>query len=153
MTNIPVVRADAAPMFNLANVRTLRCIAFLIDGAVVVCLWWLMGALMVALAIPTYGGSFALAPLMSLVGVFYSGLTVSGARMSTWGMRAVGLHLTDLSGRRVGFVIAAGHALIFWLATTLSWGVITGAMLGVSLLNAEKRTAHDLLTGVIVSRR
>ena len=53
----------------------------------------------------------------------------------------------------IGFIIAAGHALIFWLATTTSWGMITFAILFVSFLNAEKRAAHDLVTGVIISRR
>lgn len=155
MPSVPATRPDPAPVaqFNLDNVRTLRVMAFLIDAAVVVGLWWLFGAFMVALAFPTYGASFAFAPLMSLVGVFYNGFTVSGRRMSTWGMRAVGLKLTDTAGNRVGFIVAAGHALIFWLATTMSWGMVTVAILFVSFLNGEKRAAHDLVTGVIVTRR
>lgn len=155
MPSVPATRPETAPaaLFNLDNVRTLRAIAFLIDGAVVVVLWWLFGALMVALAFPTYGASFALAPLMSLIGVFYNGFTVSGRKASTWGMRAVGLKLTDMAGHRVGFIIAAGHALIFWLATTTTWGMVTFAILFVSFLNADKRAAHDLVTGVIISRR
>lgn len=155
MSSVPIVRpeTEAAPRFDLANVRTLRSFAFVLDAAVVVMLWWLCGALMVALAWPTYGASFGFAPLMSLVGVFYAGLTMSGRGMGTWGMRAVGLKITDLDGQRIGFIIAAGHALIFWLVTTFSMGQLTLALLFVSLLNPAKRTAHDFLTGVIISRR
>ena len=155
MSSVPVIRPETAPVvrFNLDNVRTLRLVAFLIDGAAIVVLWWLFGALMVALAFPTYGASFAMAPFLSLIGVFYNGFTVSGRRAGTWGMRAVGLRLTDMNGNRVGFIIAAGHALIFWLATTMSWGMITFAILFVSFLNADKRAAHDLVTSVIISRR
>jgi len=155
MTSVPAVRpAEAAlPAFNLSNVRTLRLFAFALDAVVVVVLWWLWGALMVALAWPTYGASFGLAIFMPLIGVFYSGLTAGSGAMATFGMRAVGLKLSDTGGNPVGFIIAAGHALVLWLAITWSWGTLAAAMMAVSLFHPAKRAAHDLLTGVILSRR
>lgn len=155
MTSLPDLHPATAPVSgpDTTNVRTLRLFAFLIDAVIIAFLWWIAGFIMVALAFQTYGAAFGLAPLVSLIGVFYSGLTVSGKGRGTWGMRAVGLQLTDMSGQRVGFIIAAGHALLFWLATSTSSGLLTLLVLGMSFFNADKRAGHDLLTGVVISRR
>lgn len=151
--NVPVVQNAPIQRFDVGNVRVLRSVAFLIDACVIAVLWWIAGLIMVVLAIPTYGAAFGLAPLVSLIGVFYSGFTISGRGTGTWGMRMMGLKVTDMAGNRVGFIIAAGHALLFWLATSSSAGIITLAILGISFFNAEKRAGHDLLSGVILSRR
>jgi len=152
-SNLPAVPPTTTVRFDTSNVRTLRTFAFLIDAVIIAILWWIAGFIMVALAFQTYGAAFGLAPLVSLIGVFYSGFTVSGRGMGTWGMRAMGLKVTDMQGNRVGFIIAAGHALIFWLATGTSSGLLTLLVLGISFFNADKRAGHDLLTGVIISKR
>lgn len=151
--NLPAVPGAPAVRFDTSNVRTLRTVAFLIDAVIIAALYLIAGFIMVALAFQTYGASFGLAPLVSLIGVFYSGFTVSGRGMGTWGMRAMGLKVTDMAGNRVGFIVAAGHALIFWLATGASTGILTLLVLGISFFNPEKRAGHDLVTGVIISRR
>jgi len=64
-------------------------------------------------------------------------------------MRAVGLKATDIFGERVGFLQGAAHAAIFWLSA----GWLTWLLLAVSFFNPYKRTLHDLLTGIVISRR
>jgi len=150
VSRVPTLPAAyAAPTFSLDNVRTLRAVAFLIDLVAVACLAWLLGLVMVVFAIPTYGASFLLAPLVQLTGLFYSGVTLSGRGQGTWGMRAVGLKATDMQGQRLGFIVGAGHATLFWLSA----GWLTAALIAVSFFNADKRALHDLVTGVIISRR
>lgn len=151
--NVPVVQTTAPVVFDTDNVRVLRTVAFVVDAIIIAILWWVVGFIMVALAYPTYGASFGIAPLVSLIGVFYSGLTISGRGMGTWGMRAMGLKVTDMAGNRVGFILAAGHALVFWLATGTSSGLLTMLVLGISFFNADRRAGHDLLTGLIISKR
>lgn len=147
MTGLPAhpVSLDLLPAAALTGVRSRRVVAWMIDIVIIAALTWLFGLLMVLLSLPTFGFSFALAPLLAFVGVFYSGLTVSGAGRGTWGMRALDLQATARDGSRLDFIIAAGHALLFYLLTPF-FAVI-------ALFNPEKRTLHDFLTGVIVTRR
>ena len=151
MPTVPTVSPQGlvTPAFDLSNVRTLRAVAFLIDLVAIAFLAWLLGLVMVVFAIPTYGASFLLAPLVQLTGLFYSGLTLSGRGMGTWGMRAVGLKATDMQGQRLGFIVGAGHATLFWLSA----GWLTWLLIIVSFFNADKRALHDIVTNVIISRR
>ncbi|HRJ68389.1 MAG TPA: RDD family protein [Beijerinckiaceae bacterium] len=147
MTSVPSVppQAGVLPGAALDGVRSRRIVAWMIDFVIICALMWLFGLIMVVLSLPTFGVSFALAPLIAFVGVFYSGLTVSGRGRGTWGMRALDLQVTARDGSRVDFIVAAGHALLFYLLTPF--------FTLLSLFNAEKRTLHDFLTGVIVTRR
>lgn len=137
----PPIRADA-----LAGVRTRRILALGVDLCLVtiivlfVCL---------ALALLTFGLSlFLLPPIYPLAAFLYNGLTVSGRRMATPGMRAMDLEMRMVdNGARVPFVNAAAHALFFYL----SW--MAPPIFLVSLIDHEKRCVHDMLAGVIIVRR
>ena len=153
MNTVPSIQPQqqaATGWFDLDNVRTLRLVAFGIDLVVVCFLWWLVGLVMVMFAIPSMGASFVLiAPLMQFIGLIYSGLTIGGRGQGTWGMRAVGLKVTDMAGNRVGFIQGAAHATIFWLSA----GWLTWLLVMVAFFNPYKRALHDYLTGIIISRR
>ncbi len=97
----------------------------------------------------TFGLSFlVLPPLFPLVAFFYNGLTVSGPAMATPGMRLCGLELrTDAAGARVPFMMAALHAVLFYFSWTVP------PILLASLIAADKRCLHDMLSGVIAVRR
>ncbi len=144
MTNVlsaPALRGDA-----FSGVRTRRILALALDlvlVSVLAALTWL------ALLILTLGLSlFFLPPLFPLVAFFYNGLTVSGAKMATPGMRAMGLEMRmHDTGARVPFVNAAAHALFFYL----SW--FFPPVFLVSLINSRKRCLHDILADVTVVRR
>jgi uncharacterized RDD family membrane protein YckC len=137
----PVLRADA-----LSGVRTRRIVAFFLDLVLVSILAM---ALWFALLILTLGFSLLLLPpIYPLVAFFYNGLTVSGRKMATPGMRVMDLEMRmHDSGARVPFIHAAAHALFFYL----SW--MLPPLFLVPLVDAEKRCLHDMLAGVLFVRR
>jgi uncharacterized RDD family membrane protein YckC len=137
----PALRRDA-----LASVRTRRILALVVDFIIVGVLAAILYSL---LLIVTFGLSFFfLPPLFPLVAFFYNGLSISGAKMGTLGMRAMDLEMRlDESGARVPFINAAAHAVLFYL----SW--FFPLIFLVSLVDGEKRCLHDMLVGVVVVRR
>ena len=135
------MRSDA-----LAGVRTRRilavCIDFVLVSFLVIALWIVSIVLTFGLAL------FFLPPLWPIVAFFYNGLTVSGYRMATPGMRAMDLEMRMHDpGARVPFVNAAIQAVLFYL----SW--CFPPILLVSLVDSEKRCLHDIIAGVVIVRR
>jgi uncharacterized RDD family membrane protein YckC len=81
------------------------------------------------------------------VAFFYNGLTISGYRMATPGIRAMDLEVRLTDGTRVPFLNAAVQAVLFYVSTMFP------PVFLVSLVSANKRCLHDMLAGVIVTRR
>jgi uncharacterized RDD family membrane protein YckC len=137
----PAFRADA-----FAGVRTRRIVALCFDLILVSIV---AGVLWSFLFVVTLGLSwFLLPPIYPLVAFFYNGLTVSGRKMGTPGMRLMDLEMRMVdTGARVPFINAAAHALFFYL----SW--MLPPVFLVSLVDQEKRCLHDMLAGVVVLRR
>jgi uncharacterized RDD family membrane protein YckC len=136
-----VMRADA-----LAGVRTRRILAVCIDLVLVsllVAVVWIISIVL------TFGlALFFLPPLYPFVAFFYNGLTVSGPRMATPGMRATDLEMRmQDTGARVPFINAAVQAVLFYV----SW--FFPPILAVSLVDGEKRCLHDIIAGVVIVRR
>ena len=136
-----VMRADA-----LAGVRTRRilavCIDFVLVSLLVAVLWIISIMLTFGLAL------FFLPPIYPFVAFFYNGLTISGSRMATPGMRAMDLEMRmQDTGARVPFINAAVQAVLFYV----SW--FFPPILLVSLVDGEKRCLHDIIAGVVVVRR
>jgi uncharacterized RDD family membrane protein YckC len=136
-----VMRADA-----LAGVRTRRILAVCID---LVLVSLLVAVLWIISIVLTFGlALFFLPPLYPFVAFFYNGLTVSGPRMATPGMRAMDLEMRmQDTGARVPFINAAVQAVLFYV----SW--FFPPILLVSLIDGEKRCLHDIIAGVVVIRR
>ena len=67
--------------------------------------------------------------------------------MATPGMRAMDLEMRLMDGRRVPFLNAAVHAVLFYVSTMFL------PVFLVSLLSANKRCLHDMIAGVVVIRR
>jgi uncharacterized RDD family membrane protein YckC len=137
----PAFRSDA-----LAGVRSRRIVAFCVDIVIVsiiaLFVWTALFILTLGLAL------ILLPPIYPLVAFFYNGLTVSGRRMGTPGMRLMDLEMRMLdSGARVPFINAAAHALFFYLSWMLPPVFLT------TLVDQEKRCLHDMLAGVVVLRR
>jgi uncharacterized RDD family membrane protein YckC len=141
----PVYGVADLPPAALAGVRRRRIFAIFIDFIVVSilsCTIWL------ALTVATLGLSAAvLPPLFPLVAFFYNGLSISSSLMATPGMRIMDLEMRLSDGNPVPFLNAAVHAVLFYV----SW--MFPAILLVSLLSDSKRCLHDMLAGVIVTRR
>jgi uncharacterized RDD family membrane protein YckC len=137
-----VMRADA-----LAGVRTRRILAVCIDlflvTLLVAAIWFASIVLTLGLAL-----FFLHLTLWPIVAFFYNGLTVSGPRMATPGMRAMDLEMRRQdTGARVPFINAAVQAVLFYV----SW--CFPPILLVSLVDGEKRCLHDIIAGVVIVRR
>ena len=130
----------------LSGVRTRRIVALALDFILVSIVAF---AIWLALLVLTLGLSlFILPPLFPAVAFFYNGLTVSGRKMATPGMRATGLEMRmHEDGARVPFINAAAHAVFFYV----SW--FFPPIFLVSLIDVEKRCVHDMLAGVTIVRR
>ena len=137
----PMLRAD-----SFDGVRTRRMIAICFDLVLVSIVAFVIWS---GLLILTFGLSLVLLPpIFPLVAFFYNGLTVSGWRMGTPGMRAMDLEMRlHDSGGRVPFINAAAQALFFYV----SW--LVPFVFLVSLVDREKRFLHDILAQVVVVRR
>lgn len=136
-----VMRADA-----LAGVRTRRILALCLDFTLVSLL---VAVLWVVSIVLTFGFAlFFLPPLWPIVAFFYNGLSVSGRKMATPGMRLMDLETRmNNDGARVPFVNAAVQAVLFYV----SW--CFPPIFLVSLGDAEKRCLHDIIAGVVIVRR
>jgi uncharacterized RDD family membrane protein YckC len=146
VNNAPAMAAPALRADALAGVRSRRILALGVDlifvTAIAIFLW-------VALLILTLGFSlFLLPPIYPLVAFFYNGVSVSGRKMGTPGMRMMDLEMRMYNnGARVPFINAAAHALFFYL----SW--MLPPIFLVTLVDQEKRCVHDMLAGTVVLRR
>jgi uncharacterized RDD family membrane protein YckC len=141
----PLFVEPSLPAEALASVRTRRIVALMFDLIFVSILSF---ALWLALAVLTFGLSvIILPPLFPAVAFFYNGLTVSGYRMATPGMRAMDLEMRLTDGTRVPFLNAAVHAVLFYVSTMFP------PIFLISLLSVNKRCLHDMLAGVIITRR
>lgn len=138
-------RPPLIPREALEGVRTRRVLALCLDFVLVALLSTL---LWFALLIVSFGLSlFLLPPLFPLVAFFYNGLTVSGWRMATPGMRFMDLEMRLMNGQSVPFINAAVHAVLFYV----TW--LFPPLFLVSLITSDKRCLHDILADVIVLRR
>jgi uncharacterized RDD family membrane protein YckC len=133
------------PREALEGVRTRRIFAVFLDlilVSILSSLFWF------ALLVLTFGVSaILLPPFFPLVAFFYNGLTVSGWRRATPGMRAMDLEMRLMNGQPVPFINAAVHAVLFYL----TW--MFPPLLLVSFVTSDKRCLHDILADVIVIRR
>lgn len=134
-----------APREALAGVRTRRVLALFLDLLVVVTL---TVALWVALLVLSFGlSALLLPPLFPLVAFFYNGLTVSGWRRATPGMRSMDLEVRLMSGEPAPFLNAAVQGVLFYV----TW--LFPPLLLVTFVTPDKRCLHDILADVIVLRR
>ena len=137
--------APRLPAAARAGVRTRRICAVVLDLIIVSLL---SGGIWLGLSIVTLGLSwFLLPPLYPIVSFFYNGLTISGRGRGTPGMRAMDLEVRMTSGAPVPFLNAAAHAVLFYISWTFA------PILLISLFSPEKRCLHDMLAGLVVTRR
>jgi len=130
------------------GVRTRRIIAFLVDYAMVFFLIVVAVPVIFLLGFATFGAAwFLYAILTPLVALTYIGWTVGGPAQATIGMRLAGIRLERYDGRRIDFVTAVVHAVLFWASTA-----IFAPLLLAPLFLEHKRTLHDLALGIVAVR-
>ncbi len=137
--------APRIPRAALESVRTRRIIAVCLDFLIVS----LLSALIfTGLLFLSFGMSaILLPPIFPLVAFFYNGLTVSGWRMATPGMRLMDLEMRTMAGEPTPFINAAAHAVLFYVT------ILLPPLLLISFITSDKRCLHDILADVIVLRR
>lgn len=138
------------PAQALEEVRTRRVFALMVDLLVITMLFLFFLVALFVLGVVTFGLSWLLIPVLyPAIALFYNGASISSWRMATPGMRAFDLEMRLANGTRVPFLNAAAHAVFFYL----SWTLLTPLVLIVSFVSGDKRCLHDMLAGVIVTRR
>jgi uncharacterized RDD family membrane protein YckC len=136
---------DVLPSHALWGIRKRRMLAWMIDlfliSLICMVLWFILGLL-------TFGTIWlVLPPLYPLVTILYNGTHMSGPSMATPGQRAMDLRVQLRNGMRVPFLNAAVHSVLFYV----SW--MFPLIFIVSLLDPDKRCLHDIIAGLIFTRR
>jgi uncharacterized RDD family membrane protein YckC len=133
---------------RLEGVRRRRAIAFIIDLAIIGCLYVVATAivrLLVAGSLGLLGGFVLVLPLVPTAYHVWT-LTRFGA---TFGQTLVGLEVRDLELKRPDWIAALVHIAVFWLLMS-----VTGSLaLLATFLFERKRLLHDCVSGLQVLRR
>ncbi|MBP1843571.1 putative RDD family membrane protein YckC [Rhizobium petrolearium] len=132
-----------------SGVLSRRVFAFIIDYLVILLLCIPAAVVVFFLGIITLGLGFALYPaLFVIVALLYFGLTLGGPNQASPGMRAMGVAMVRLDGRRMDFLTAVAHTVIFWIINS----VLTPLILLVGLFTERSRLVHDMLLGTVIIR-
>ena len=132
-----------------SGVLTQRAFAFVIDYTIVLLLCIPAAVVVFFLGIITLGLGFFLFPaLFVIVALLYFGVTLGGPSQATLGMRALGIAMMRLDGRRIDFLTAMVHTVLFWIINS----VLTPLILLAGLFTDRSRLVHDMLLGTVVVR-
>jgi uncharacterized RDD family membrane protein YckC len=126
-----------------------RFMAFLVDAVIIGLLWALSGIVVLVLGILTLGLAWLLfGAIFAIVGLGYNAVTIGGPNSATIGQRLMGLEVRMWFGGKVTPIVAAFHALLFWLSLTIFFPILLWP-----LFDSRKRCLHDILAGVVVINR
>ncbi|AUC09449.1 RDD family protein [Rhizobium pusense] len=132
-----------------SGVLSRRVFAFLIDYAIVLLLCIPAAVIVIFLGIITLGLGFILLPsLFIIVAVLYFGMTLGGPSQATPGMRAMGIAMARMDGRRIDFLLSTVHIVLFWVINS----VLTPLILLAGLFTERSRLVHDFLLGTVIVR-
>ncbi len=132
-----------------SGVLSRRVFAFLIDYLLIAALWVPAAVLVFFLGILTLGLGFLLYPILFfIVAGLYFGTTLAGPAQASPGMRAMGIAMVRLDGRRIDFVLAIAHLALFWILNS----VLSPLILLAGLFTERSRLVHDLLLGTATIR-
>ncbi|NSY47891.1 RDD family protein [Agrobacterium tumefaciens] len=132
-----------------SGVLSRRIFAFLIDYAIVLLLCIPAAVIVFFLGVITLGLGFFLYPaLFVIVAVLYFGVTLSGPSQASPGMRAMGIAMARMDGRRIDFLLATVHIALFWIINS----VLTPLILLAGLFTEHSRLVHDFLLGTVMVR-
>lgn len=130
----------------------LRVVAVIIDG-IVMCIPNLCVNLVIAILLANSGYSLKQSLSMytiigQLVGLIYYAGMESSSMQGTFGKKAVGIKVTDLSGRPISFSRACGR----FFGKILSSCLLCFGLFMVAFTD-KKQGLHDMLAGCLVVRR
>lgn len=132
-----------------SGVLSRRVFAFILDYLIVLLLCIPAAVIVFFLGIITLGLGFMLYPaLFVIVALLYFGMTLGGPSQASPGMRAMGISLMRMDGKRLDFMTAMVHTVLFWLINS----VLTPLILLAGLFTEKSRLVHDMLLGTVVVR-
>lgn len=132
-----------------SGVLSRRVFAFLIDYAIVLLLCIPAAVIVFFLGVITFGlGWFLFPVLFVIVAVLYFGVSLGGPSQATPGMRAMGIAMARMDGRRIDFLLATVHIVLFWVINS----VLTPLILLAGLFTERSRLVHDFLLGTVMVR-
>ncbi len=132
-----------------SGVLSRRVFAFVIDYLIVALLWIPAAVLVFFVGILTLGLGFLLYPILFfIVAGLYFGISLAGPFQATPGMRAMGIAMVRLDGRKIDFVTAIAHLALFWILNS----VLTPLILLAGLFTERSRLVHDFLVGTATIR-
>lgn len=132
-----------------SGVLSRRVFAFVIDYLIIALLWIPAAVLVFFVGILTLGLGFLLYPILFfIVAGLYFGISLAGPFQATPGMRAMGIAMVRLDGRKVDFVTAIAHLALFWILNS----VLTPLILLAGLFTERSRLVHDFLVGTATIR-
>ncbi|MDP9732903.1 UNVERIFIED_ORG: putative RDD family membrane protein YckC [Rhizobium sp. SORGH_AS260] len=132
-----------------SGVLSRRVFAFLIDYAIVLLLCIPAAVIVFFLGVITLGlGLFLYPALFVIVAVLYFGMTLGGPSQATPGMRAMGIAMARMDGRRIDFLLSTVHIVLFWIINS----VLTPLILLAGLFTERSRLVHDFLLGTVIVR-
>lgn len=132
-----------------SGVLSRRVFAFLIDYAIVLLLCIPAAVIVFFLGVITLGLGWLLYPaLFVIVAVLYFGMTLGGPSQATPGMRAMGIAMARMDGRRIDFLLSTVHIVLFWVINS----VLTPLILLAGLFTERSRLVHDFLLGTVIVR-
>lgn len=148
MDNSPVVAAPE-DWRAYSGVLSRRVFAFIIDYMLVLLLCIPAAIVVFFLGIITLGLGFALYPaLFVLTALVYFGLTLGGRSQASPGIWPSGHCHGALDGRRIDFMTAVVHMVLFWILNS----ILTPLILLADSFIERSRLVHDLLLGTVVVR-
>lgn len=126
-----------------------RAMAFCVDYVLVLLLCIPAAFILFLLGIPTLGLAWYLFPGLGLiVAALYFGFSVGGRSQASPGMRMMGIMLVRVDGRKIDFITAVIHLILFWVLNS----VLTPLILLAGLFTDRSRLVHDLLIGTAAIR-
>ncbi|WP_416796139.1 RDD family protein [Ciceribacter azotifigens] len=132
-----------------SGVLSRRVFAFIIDYLIIALLWIPAAVLVFFVGILTLGLGFMLYPILFfIVAGLYFGISLAGPFQATPGMRAMGIAMVRLDGRKIDFVTAIAHLALFWILNS----VLTPLILLAGLFTERSRLVHDFLVGTATIR-
>jgi uncharacterized RDD family membrane protein YckC len=127
-----------------------RVVAFVIDLIIIGIPLVVLAMFIFMFGLVTFGFGWALFWLMSPVSViwalFYYGMTLGSPASATIGMRVMDIEMRTWYGAQAYFVLAAVHAIVYWLSVSL----LTPFIVLVGFFNARHRLLHDMLVGAVL---
>jgi uncharacterized RDD family membrane protein YckC/Tfp pilus assembly major pilin PilA len=132
-----------------------RLLAFMLDALILWILGVVVGAIVGAVIGATVGASVNrtlivlwVYPILFLVSLLYYSLQESSTYQATFGKRALGIKVTNLDGKPIGWGRAVGR----WFGRMLS-GLIFCLGYLFALFTSRKQTLHDMLSSTLVVDR